>query len=206
MIKKINIEYSFLKYLIVVILFISCNIESEKCQNYDLRKSYLLESVISDTETLEKSSNLFIDNNNSQLDNSFDAASLATLIDKKKYFKNRVHFKLNFENNATGFFQDGKDSVSLKFSFNYYQDSVVVLNCENAYEYQLFINDECKLEHCIYIVSTFENFEIEKYKVIYTTYCHNKTYKDVANELLLHYGSNAPDTIGINKFVMIEVN
>ncbi|MBP6565771.1 MAG: hypothetical protein KA270_01320 [Saprospiraceae bacterium] len=204
MIKIIFLEYHIIKYLIIVILFISCDKESEKCQNYTLRRSYLLENSNSRTETLEKSNNTYIDNNNSQLDNSFNAASLARLIEESEYFKDRIHFKLNFENNATGFFQDGKDSLSLNFNFKYFQDSVVILSCANKYEYQFILNDDCKLEHCIYLISTFEKLQFENYKVIYSTYCFDKTYMDVAKELLAQFGSNAPDTIGINKFTMKE--
>lgn len=204
--KSKKILTQFFVYFVFITIFISCEKESKMCINYDLKPIYSLENFISKTEIFEKTGGAYIENNTKTLDNVFDGAMATILFKKSNYFKDRIHFKLNFENKSIGNFKDGKDSVSLQFEYQYFQDSVVIINCDNLYEYSFFLNDECKLEHCVYFVSTFENFKIEKYKVIYTTNCRNKSFKDVANDVLTQFGTNAPDTIGINKYFLKEAD
>jgi len=201
-------NFKFSARLLILTTFIissfSCDRLEEKCSNYTLRKSYNLSNSYTDTETFEKINNSYFDNNKLQLDHAFDGVNTISLSRKSDYFKDRIHFKMNFENDMTGYFQDGNNDLSLKFGYNYIQDSLVTILCENDYQYHFFINEKCKLEHCVYVVTTFKNFKVENHKVVYTTLCGNKSYQDVAIEVLKFYGQTAPDTIGINQFTMVE--
>jgi hypothetical protein len=191
-------------YIAMGILFFSCAKEPIKCTNYKLKERYNLQNSFSDSETYEKFGDEYLDRNIDILDNIFDAANFIHVKDRKGYFKDLVHFKLNFGNNSEGFFEDGNDNKSLAFNYTYFQDSAIILDCNNGYEYRFMIDENCKLKHCVYLVSTLKGQQINNYEVVYSTYCLNKTYKDVVNEFTNRIGINAPDTIGVNKFMLFE--
>jgi len=190
--------------VLICLMSISCDKEEQACSNYELRESYSLMNSVSDTETYEKVNGTYVDKDKTSLDNFFDIGSFTANINRTGYFENRTHFKMNFNKDKTGYFQDDKDSLSLSYQYQYLQDSVVSLKASNAYEYKFFLHNDCTLRHCTYIVSSIKNLDLDQYEIVYSTYCFDKSYDDVAKEFLQVFGPNAPDTIGINMVRMIE--
>ena len=199
-----DLRFILLVFLGLILMLFSCDKEKIECSNYELRESYSLRNSVTDTETYEKVNGTYFDNNKSNLDVFFDIGSVTANLNRTGFYNNRTHFTMNFNKDKTGYFQDAKDSISLSFQYEYTQDSLVVIKATNTYEYQFFLNEECKLYHCVYIVSTLKALNSKNYEVIYSTNCLDKNYDDVAEEFLSVFGPNAPDTIGINMLRMIE--
>lgn len=185
-------------------LFIaSCN-NDESCENYILLENYNLRNFFTDTETYELNDNLFVDENKSSLDGAFDAATFALSLSDTSYFDNRTHFATKFSTNSNGSFLDRNDSLNLAFDYTYIQDSVVTINSENSYEYKFFLNDDCKLEHYVYLVSTFKTALFVDFEIVYSTYCLDKSFDEVAEEYRLFASNEVFDTIGINRYTLFE--
>lgn len=200
-------DLKFILFVILasVLMLFSCNKEKIACSNYELRESYSLMNSVTDTETYEKVNKAYLDKDKANLDAFFDIGSVTINVNRTGYFNNRTHFTMNFNKDKTGYFQDAKDSLSLSYQYEYIQDSLVVLKASNSYEYKFFLNDDCKLNHCVFIVSTLKGLKIKNYEIIYSTYCLDKSYDDVAKEFLQVFGPNAPDTIGINMLRISEM-
>ena len=141
------------------LVLISCNKVENDCSNYELKDSYSLNNLVSDTETYEKVDGVYLDSNKTNLDFFFDIGSVSSLMERSGYFERRTHFKMNFDKNMNGYFLDEKDNLSLSYQFQYLQDSVIILNTNNVYEYKFFLNDSCKLSHCVYIISTIKSVD-----------------------------------------------
>ena len=199
-----NFRCSIMTFLGVALLLLSCQKEEKDCSNYLLRESYDLRNLISDTETFEKINGKYIDKDNTNLDNFFDISSVTSSMKSSGFFEKRTHFKMNFNKDLTGFFQDSNGNMSLSYQYNYIQDSIVIINSNNANEYTFYLNNSCKLEYCTFLVSTFKSKGFKDYEIIYTTDCLNKSYNDIASEFLQIFGQNAPDTIGINMYQLFE--
>ncbi|MBK8670537.1 MAG: hypothetical protein IPN89_14220 [Saprospiraceae bacterium] len=122
------------------------------------------------------------------MDNPFNNFAILLLKDRS-FFKNRIHFGMNILNGHTGKFIGGNDG-DLDFTYNYIQDSVITANCSNSYEYKFFLKENCKLEHCIYLITIFRSGGFKDHEVIYSTYCLEKSFDDAANEYFKFAGSN----------------
>jgi hypothetical protein len=193
-----------ISFIVLAFLLFSCDKEEIACSNYELKDRYSLMNFVSDTETYEKVNGAYVDKDKTNLDHFFDIGSLTANFNRTGYFENRTHFKMNLNKDKTGYFQDANDSLSLSYQYQYLQDSVVTLKASNGYEYKFFLNDDCTLSHCTYIVSSTKNLDLDQYEIVYSTYCLDKSYDDVAKEFFQVFGLNAPDTIGINMVRMIE--
>ena len=189
--------------ILIGITFNSCG-NNDNCEDYVLLESYNLRNFFTDTETYELKNNVFVDENKSSLDGAFDAATFASAMDDIPYFDNRTHFGINFNANSKGNFLDRNDSLSLSFDYNYIQDSVVIINSANSYEYKFYLNEDCKLEHCVYLVSTFKTSLFNDFEIIYSTYCLEKSFEDVAQEYRMFANTEVFDTIGINRYTTFE--
>jgi len=197
-----SISFLFAMTLIASIMF-SCNSDGD-CTDHILLGNYSLKNLVSDTETFELVDGVYVDNDKSSLDNPFDFASLAIAQMDSSFYKDRTYFGVNFFENATGEFLDSSDSISLSFSYNYLQDSLVIIEPASNDGIKFYLNDDCKLEHCQYVVSAFQTPPFEDHEIVYSTYCLDKSYEDVAREYLLYFRHLAQDTIGINRFTLFE--
>jgi hypothetical protein len=197
-----DLRFILLVFLGLILMLFSCDKEKIACSNYELRESYSLMNSVTDTETYEKVNGAYFDKDKTNLDAFFDIGSVTTNMNRTGFFNNRTHFTMNYNKDKTGYFQDAKDNISL--SYQYIQDSPVVLKASNSYEYKFFLDDDCKLNHCVFIVSTLKALNLKNYEIIYSTYCLDKSYDDVAKEFLQVFGPNAPDTIGINMLRISE--
>lgn len=200
-ISSYNIVLTPIFCLVIGMLLYSCD---DVCIDHPVVGTFKLQNSVSDTETYELENMLYQDNDKSSLDNPFDFQSISIVINDTSYFENRTHFSIKFDENSTGNFLDANDESSLNFEYDYVQDSEISVVCTNGYEYKFVLDGDCKLEHCVYLVSTFKTSSFRDYDIVYSTYCYEKSFDDAANEYLSFAGENAFDTIGINKYTLIE--